>query len=284
MAKLRRNHAHQAGAAAMIVRVAVFAAVLILLAASFRRMTQMDPELLPSDLHDDRPFYYPAGPEGCTLLEHAHFTLCYSEPYEQACWITYVLSRERLQKARKRWSRQFKKDNRVDSGSADWSDYKHSGYVEALLVPTADMAFDAVAARETFLMSNVSPQKKGFHDGIWRTLEELSREWAVAYKKLYVVTGPVLRDIDETIGGNQVGVPRAFFKVFLDLSDPTHKGIAFILPHEPSNTPLERYAISIDSAEQYLGIDFFPQLMTEETERRIEAVCDTRAWSFSRKK
>jgi endonuclease G len=175
------------------------------------------------------------------------------------------------------------KDTKVRSGSADWSDYKGSGYVAAPLAATKDMAFDAVADRETYLMSNVSPQKEDFHTGIWRTLEEQSQEWAVAYKKLYVVTGPVLQGIDRAIGKNTVGVPKAFFKILLDLSDPTHKGIAFILPNKASNTPLQRYAISIDSAEQHLGLDFFPHLMTEETERRLEAECDIYAWNFPQK-
>lgn len=284
MAKLRRNHTHQAGAAVIIVRVVVFASVLILLAVSFKRMKSTDPTLLPSDLHDDRPFYYPQGPKDCTLVEYAHFALCYSEQYEQARWVAYVLSRERIQKGSTRWRRRFKKDPRIRSGSADWSDYRGSGYVAAPLVPSTYMAFDGIAARETFLMSNVSPQKKGFHEGAWRALEERSHQWAVLYKKLYVVTGPVLQDVDETIGNNKVAVPRAFFKILLDLSDPTHKGIAFILPAETDNGQLEPYAISIDSAEQRLGFDFFPQLMTEETERRIEAVCDLQAWGLARKK
>jgi endonuclease G len=283
MAKLRRNHTHQAGIAVIIVRVVVFASVLILLAVSFKRMQSTDPTLLPGDVDDDRPFYYPEVSEGCALLEHTHFALCYSERYEQARWVAYVLNRERVQGARTRWGRRFVKDANVRSGSADWSDYERSGYVAAPLAATADMAFDGIADRETYLMSNISPQKKAFHTGIWHTLEEQSREWAVAYKKLYVVTGPVLQGVDKTIGKNKVGVPKAFFKILLDLSDPAHKGIAFILPNRASNAPLERYAISIDSAEQRLGIDFFPHLMTEETEHRIEAECDIHAWNFPQK-
>ncbi len=110
MAKLRRNHTHQAGAAVIIVRVVVFASVLILLAVSFKRMKSTDPTLLPSDLHDDRPFYYSQGPKDCTLVEYAHFALCYSEQYEQARWVAYVLSRERIQKGSTRWCRRFNKD------------------------------------------------------------------------------------------------------------------------------------------------------------------------------
>ena len=283
MAKLRRNHTHQAGIAVIIVRVVVFAAVLILLAVSFKRIKSADPALLPSELNDDRPFYYPEVPEGCALIEHTHFALCYAERYEQARWVAYVLNRERVQETSTRWGRRFVKDANVRSGSADWSDFKGSGYVAAPLAATADMAFDDIAKRETYLMSNVSPQKEAFHTGIWRRLEEQSRAWAVAYKKLYVVTGPVLQGIDTSIGKNKVGVPKAFFKILLDLSDPTHKGIAFILPNRASDGPLERYAISIDSAERRLGLDFFPHLMTEETEHRIEAECDIHAWNFPQK-
>jgi len=179
----------------------------------------------------------------------------------------------------------FEADPRVRSGSATLSDYRGSGYDRGHLVPAADMAFNTTAITETFFLSNISPQSRDFNKGIWKELEELTRDWAIKFKKLYVVTGPVLKDGGKgTIGNNEVTIPTAFYKVLLDLSEPDQKAIAFIVPNEVSYDPLFKYAVSIDEVEKQTGINFFPNLMTRELERELEAQKNIDFWPFSKKK
>ena len=274
----------------MIVRIVALA--LLLMGLFFVFSFLLKTELLgpPGDAPErqwdgSEAYYLPATPGQLPIIRQRYFTLAYDERHEQAAWVAYILTREELERpwvARSDW---FEEDERVPTGSATWYDYRGSGYDRGHLVPAADRAFSREAIEETFLMSNISPQKHHFNGGVWRELEELTRRWAKRNQKLYVVSGPVLnRPGKERIGKNGVTVPVAFFKVLLDLSDPELKGIAFLLPNEISDAPLADYAVSIDSAEAYTGIDFFPELMTPELEAELEAAFELEAWPFSPEK
>jgi DNA/RNA endonuclease G (NUC1) len=46
----------------------------------------------------------------------------------------------------------------VSSGSADWRNYRNSGFDKGHLCPAADMEFNVNAYNETFLTSNIAPQ------------------------------------------------------------------------------------------------------------------------------
>src|SRR6056297_971888 len=107
----------------------------------------------------------------------------------------------------------------------------------------------------------MSPQEPGFNRGIWRSLESQVREWVVRDKALLVVTGPVLRDVEyKTIGENDVVVPRYYYKVLLDVTEPEVKGLGFLLPHASSSATLASFAVPIDEVEQITGIDFYHSL------------------------
>lgn len=70
------------------------------------------------------------------IVEHTNYTLSYSEPHEQAEWVAYTLKREHLTYD-DRQRPYFIEDPKVRSRSADWRNYKGSGYdrdICALLV------------------------------------------------------------------------------------------------------------------------------------------------------
>lgn len=292
MAKLRANHTGGTAArASTVIRVVLFFAVIFGLILAFDYLNHyqdgelLDEEVVTSaDRLDDRDFYLPASTTG-QVIHHGHFSLSYSEAHEQAEWVAYTLMRERLEMPWQERPDRFEVDAQVATGSATWADYLRSGYDRGHLAPAADLAFSEEAITESFLMSNISPQARDFNAGIWRELEENTRNWAKKYKKLYVVTGPVLTEkINGTIGKNEVSIPGYFYKVILDLSEPELKGIAFLLPNQVSYEPLYEYAVSIDEVEQLTGIDFFPELMTDELEVRLEGDFNLDLWSFSKAK
>ena len=87
-------------------------------------------------------------------------------------------------------------------------------------------------------------------------MEESVRDWAWDNKHLYVISGPVLtRGILDKIGSNNVSVPEAYYKVILDYTQPSLKGIAFLMPNEIGTLPMMDYALSIDEIEEITGID-----------------------------
>ncbi len=296
MAKFRTNHKPAGAKGGTIARVGIFAVILGGMLWVYNLITGKNPSLphnpsnevvYPGDKPEEEEVYYlPASKSGKgQIVRHTYFTLSYNESHEQADWVAYILTRERLQKEWVERPDRFESDSRVKTGSAAWYDYKGSGYDRGHLVPAADMAFNLKAINETFLMSNISPQAKDFNTGIWKELEELTRDWAKQNKKLYVVTGPVLSEPPKgKIGESGVSIPRSFFKVLLDLSEPDQKGIAFVIPNEVSYEPLYKYAVSIDEAEKRTGFDFFPELMTNDLETSIEGAFNLDLWPFSKQK
>jgi len=52
-------------------------------------------------------------------------------------------------------------------------------------------------------------------------------------------------------------VPDYFSMVLLDIHSPSYKMLDFLLKNEKSNRPLLDYVLSVDSLEQFSGIDFF---------------------------
>ena len=77
---------------------------------------------------------------------------------------------------------------------------------------------------DSFFMSNFTANSS-FNRGIWKKLEILVRRWAEDNKKVYITTGPIFSDSDESIGENNVTIPRAYFKVILDYTLPKYKSI-----------------------------------------------------------
>lgn len=213
-----------------------------------------------------------------SCIVHLAYSLVYSEPHEQAKWVAYTLTAEETIKKAERSDR-FMVDPKVITGTATNADYKNSGYDRGHLAPAADMSWDQRVMNESFYFSNMSPQTPSFNRGIWKKLEEQVRNWAIENDSLHIVTGPVLTDHLPTIGNNKVAVPAYFYKVVMVYNDSIAKSIGFILPNEGSSNDLQTFAVSVDSVENYTGIDFFPAL-PDFFESTIEAQQCLSCWTW----
>lgn len=204
------------------------------------------------------------------VVNHEYFTLSYSEPHEQAEWVAYQLKKEHLTyEDRKR--PYFIEDPKVKSKSADWRNYRGSGYDRGHLVPAGDRRFSEYAYNETFYTSNISPQDANFNAGIWNRLEQQVRYWCKTYGDLIVITGGVLEDGLKEIGDEDVDVPNAFYKIVLKDKDDRKEAIAFLIPAKDSEKPLSQFVVSIDELEEKTGIDFFqkqPKTWQDEVESK----------------
>lgn len=221
--------------------------------------------------------YLPTHSYSSEVVYHKAYALQYDEKYEQADWVAYELTKDMVEGSKYKRSNKFRADPDVKTGSANPSDYTKSGYDRGHLCPAADMSWDSVAMLESFYMSNMSPQVPGFNRGIWKRLEEEVRQWAVANKGIYVVTGPILSENPPTIGKNKVAVPNYYYKVILDYTEPEIKGIGFVLPNKFSSKPLYYYSVTIDFVEALTGIDFFPEL-PDSVEEKIEGTAEKGKW------
>ncbi|CAM1344723.1 DNA/RNA non-specific endonuclease [Tenacibaculum amylolyticum] len=238
------------------------------------------PETLPSKKKTATFNYLPSSTTQ-QIVKHNYYALSYNEKHEQAEWVAYTLDKDDI--VNTNFKRPFFiKDPKVKTTSADWKNFKKSGYDKGHLCPAGDRRFSKAAFNETFYTSNVTPQKHNFNAGIWNKLEQKVRYWAKKYDHLYVVTGGVLTDAKyTTIGKENVSVPNSFFKVILDYTQPEIKAIAFLIPHKETDKPLHDFVISIDKLEEITNIDFFPEL-PDSIENKLEAATDYKNWAFGK--
>lgn len=212
------------------------------------------------------------------VIYHSGYSLLYNEVHEQSNWIAYELTDQETIKQFNRTNK-FLVDPAESTQSANDGDYKGSGYDRGHLAPASDMGFSEKTMKESFYYSNMSPQKPSFNRGIWKKLEEKVRSWAVENKKIYVITGPILTNGLSKIGEDHVSVPKYFYKVILDYTAPSIKGIAFVMPNESSKKSLQSFAVSIDSVEHITGINFFPTMQDTTIENTLCISC----WSWNSK-
>jgi endonuclease G len=213
------------------------------------------------------------------IVVHKNYTLSYNEEHEQAEWVAYTLKKN--YGSGNNFQRPFfVEDKKVKTRSADWRNYKNSGYDKGHLCPAGDMKFSKEAFDATFLTSNISPQRHDFNEGVWNRLEQKIRYWATKYGEVYVVTGGVLTDGLKTIGKENVSVPNYFYKIVATKSNGKLKMIAFLVPHKESKNPLYSFVVSVDTIEQMTKVDFFHQL-EDQLENKLESSKDYKDWSFN---
>ncbi len=219
--------------------------------------------------------YLPTSTTG-QVVEHAYYSLSYNEKHEQAEWVAYeLLKKHTTYNDFKR--PYFQVDPLVKTNSASWRNYKNSGYDRGHLCPAADRRFDKKAHDETFLTSNISPQKHSFNSGVWNDLEKKVRYWLKKDKQFYVVTGPVFGKSKKAIGSEQVTVPTHFYKVLLKYGKGTPKMIAFLIPHDTNSRKLKQFVVTTDTLEALLGFDFFSKL-PDTIEDKLESDKNVSLW------
>lgn len=220
---------------------------------------------------ENRIDYLPSPHQG-EIYTKPFFSLSYVEKYELPEWVAYRLTKDMINKPNHPRNQDFEPDPAIKTGSAHYHDYKQSGYTKGHLVPSADMSWDQQAMNSTFLMSNIAPMLENFNSGIWLELENDVRDWAVRYKDIIVISGPIFDDPISTIGANKVLVPRYFYKAVYTMANGKPAVIGFLFNQEEQNfSTLDHYQIPIDSIEKITGLDFFANMYGSwENEIQVE--------------
>lgn len=233
----------------------------------------------PESKTDEIPFVVELLPTSTTgeVVVHDNYMLSYSEPHEQAEWVSYILERSHLT-YNDRERPYFIEDPKVKTKSADWRNYKGSGFDRGHLCPAGDRRFSEYAYNETFYTSNIAPQNREFNAGVWNRLEIQTRQWCKRYGTLYIITGGVLKNNLKEIGDEGVDVPDAFYKILARQEGTDFKVLAFLIPNKQNDLSLENFLVSIDELEKQTGINFFPELGEKGLE--FENTIDVSGWKF----
>lgn len=170
-----------------------------------------------------------------------------------------------------------------------WSGFG-SGYDRGHICASADRLYSSEANKQTFYMTNMSPQMSRFNQDYWVGFEGKVQTWGrdkAFADTLYVVKGGTL---DVTIGtrshgGKQVAIPKYYFMALLKCKNNTYSALAFWMEHkdygivDPSKSEMATRIVTIDELEEKTGIDFFHNL-PNATEDIVEASVNKSSWGF----
>ena len=230
--------------------------------------------LIPSQV---LPLECPSLFENEIATHHLGYITSYNHSHHQPNWVAYTLTPQKLNGAAERTNK-FLPDPLIHPETCNTKDYSKSGFDRGHLAPAADMTWSLEAMKESFYMSNITPQRPQFNRGIWKKLEEQVRQWARTSTSLFIVTGPILKGhLTEQIGrDHKITVPNFFFKAIADTSQ-NGNGIAFVIQNEGSHLPLSHFVITIDSLEKLTGRDFFHNI-PQKKQITIEKKSNLKHW------
>lgn len=170
-------------------------------------------------------------------------------------WVAWTLTTEHAISCLPREDA-FAPDLSLGPNSAKPTDYAGSGYDQGHLAPNADMSYNATIARESFIMSNMSPQLPGVNRGTWKNLESAGRAWAYSNKASYTIyAGNIWKPTSKTIGPGKVVVPDFLFKILVN--NNTKQSLAFIMPNIPgTDQNFTLYQVTVADVEKASGYTF----------------------------
>lgn len=149
-----------------------------------------------------------------TFLRNSTYSVKYDAGLNSPIEVRWLITPATLIPRVARSNIKFRSDTRLPRPRVLDSDFTRSGYQRGHMCPAGDRVFSLEAMRETFLLSNISPQSPKLNMGLWKTTEVISRGIATTFGRCSVVAGPIFFDQNyKFIGKNRVAVPDAFFKV-----------------------------------------------------------------------
>ncbi len=218
------------------------------------------------------------------ILRNHGFILGYSDLRGNPLWVEYALTPEANTPSLKRPNR-FETDwrsiNRVSHDS-----YQNSGYDRGHMTPNYAIShlYGRAGQADSFLMTNITPQKPKLNQQLWQHLEETEiKHFAKLFGKVWVITGPVFSGTVERLSSDWVvEIPDAFYKIYITEAAPGKPSVAlaFLVPQAVNGKePLAQFVTSIDNIEAQTGLDFFAEL-NDRIEAHLEAAIEPLPWNL----
>ena len=225
-----------------------------------------------------------------TELVNPGFVVGYSEWHGVPRWVAYRADPPPGHRLQRRPA-QFEPDPRTLRCRLGWhcvrhESYRGSGFDRGHMAPNflIGTRYGPEAQRATFLLSNVAPQRPQLNQGSWQRLEAVEADrFAPNSRVLWVVVGPVFDENPPRFSPEWIAIPRAFFRIFWgEDEEGRRRALAFLMPQDtPPQADLRAYLTTVRAIEQATGIDFFPDLPTQEQERLETAAPDAQAWGLT---
>lgn len=218
------------------------------------------------------------------VLVNEGYAVGYADAWGNPLWAAYRMADVTPLPAAGERPERFEVDGRtVARVSSDA--YTGTGYDRGHLAPNYGIAtrHGEAAQRETFLMSNIIPQRHGLNAGLWKQLEQrAATSYPARFGEVWIVAGPVFGATQERLptrgGGVAPRVPEGCFMILADESDGRVRTLAFLFPQDvPEGAKADDFLTTIAEIEARTGLDFFPELPAG-TQAELESRRAGRVW------
>lgn len=220
------------------------------------------------------------GDQLADLIDYKGFVVKYDPTHRIPAFVIHRVTPHQLSDSSgikaKRSNRFWVDQNRLGSKSATSADYRKSGFDRGHHAPAGDFVYSQQLKDESFVYTNISPQKPGLNRGPLAKIERQIREKVEACKcNAYVVTGTHFEvGPENTIGDNQVGVPSHIYK--LAYFPDNGKMYAFLLDNRLKEYlgDLFHHQQTVDVIEALTQQDFFDQLhddLEDQLEKKLSS-------------
>lgn len=146
-------------------------------------------------------------------VNYSSFVVEYSDSLRIPLSVVWNLSSSDIGKVKRKPSMKFYVDDTLNVAQVTPDNYTRSGYDRGHMCPAADRSISEKLMRETFVMTNITPQAPKLNRGSWKWLEDACRRLATGGLKLKIEAfsvfwkAPVYK-----IGRDSVAVPHGFIK------------------------------------------------------------------------
>lgn len=165
----------------------------------------------------------------------------------------------------------FKRDPMAKGLDASPSAYTESGYDKGHMADAADFTYNETLEKETFYMTNMTPQLPGLNRGGWKWLETATRYYALKYDQVYVYSGPIFGTDDSKI--SNVTVPKYFWKIIYVPS--INKSLSVVVPNKKiEGKDIMNYRVSVSDIEKYTNIKISLPSNYDKTEKSDIGIWD----------
>lgn len=216
-------------------------------------------------------------PEELAILQKAGFCVAYSPADKHPYWVAYMVSPVRSLSSPPRPSR-FTSDRAVKSPGHDA--YSRSGYDRGHMAPNFAIAtrYGREAQKQTFLTSNIAPQRPALNQGPWRDVEHrIARIYGQRYP-VWVIIGALPPSTPEDRLASGVAIPAGFYHIMVSKPKDRLRVCALLFPQDaPRGAHPRAYLTSVREIEALTGLDFFADLSQDEQDE-LELSPASRLW------
>ena len=186
------------------------------------------------------------------ILHKKAFDICYSCKWKTPKLVVYKVHGDLIDKYNlSRKSLRFRPDFNLPTKCRSYSkDYSRTGFDRGHLAPNAVFDYNRAIQRQTFLMSNIAPQKPKLNRKLWAKIEKFVRLQARKYGKVRVITG-----VCGSLGHikNNVNIPAYWYKIIFR---PDGKIISFLVPNSNKidKHKAKKYLSNVEKIEKTCNI------------------------------